>query len=193
LLQQPENADVLYNVGVALRQQGKDDEAAAAYRRTISLRPDYTETHYNLGNVLLTGGQLDDAVQSYEQALRCKPDHADARRNLRAALQAQAVARLNVANALRDKGRNEEAEREYRTTLRSDPGLLPARIKDHYMGIAAALANNIDRLGESSAHSRISGAASLFAPVKAPRRCCIHTPSAAMSRPKSAAEKRRRA
>ena len=128
LLLQPDNADVLYNLAVALRQQGRDDEAVAAYRATLARRPDYTEAHYNLGNLLLAQERCQEAARCYEQVLRLKPDHTNAQANLRAATRKQAEVTFNLGNALRDKGRNAEAEREYRAALHIDQGLLEARV-----------------------------------------------------------------
>ena len=40
------------NMGVALHNQGRLDDAIDAYKKSISLKPDYAETYSNMGNVL---------------------------------------------------------------------------------------------------------------------------------------------
>jgi tetratricopeptide (TPR) repeat protein len=71
-----------YNLGIALNNQGKTDEAIAHYREAIELRPSYAEAHYNLGRLLARKGQLDDAVTHYEKALEIDPADAEAQNNL---------------------------------------------------------------------------------------------------------------
>src|SRR5207244_3494410 len=58
-----------YNLGIALNDRGKTDEAIAQYQQAIELRPRYAEAHYNLARLLAQKGQLDDAVTHYEKAL----------------------------------------------------------------------------------------------------------------------------
>ena len=41
------------NLGTALRQKGKVDEAIVHYQKALQIKPDYGEAHYNLGNALL--------------------------------------------------------------------------------------------------------------------------------------------
>ena len=43
------HAEAHNNLGNALKDQGKLDEAVACYRRALQLRPDYAEAHNNLG------------------------------------------------------------------------------------------------------------------------------------------------
>ena len=53
---------------IALKDQGKLDEAVACYRRALELKPDYAEAHSNLGNALKDQGKLDEAVACYRRA-----------------------------------------------------------------------------------------------------------------------------
>src|SRR5947208_10830317 len=71
-----------YNLGIALNERGKTDEAIGHYQQAIELRPVYAEAHYNLGRLLAQKGQLDGAVAHYEKALEINPADAEARNNL---------------------------------------------------------------------------------------------------------------
>ena len=51
-------------LAIALSNDGQLDEAIAAYRQAIRLKPDYAEAHSNLGNALKDMGQLDEAIAS---------------------------------------------------------------------------------------------------------------------------------
>src|SRR5215218_9227965 len=46
----PSDAEIHNNHGIALGSLGRLEEAIAAYRRALAIRPDYAEAHYNLGN-----------------------------------------------------------------------------------------------------------------------------------------------
>jgi tetratricopeptide (TPR) repeat protein len=71
-----------YNLGIALNDQGKADEAIDHYQQAIALRPSYAEAHYNLGRLLAQKGRLDDAVFHYEKALDINPADAETQNNL---------------------------------------------------------------------------------------------------------------
>src|SRR5882724_8751886 len=71
-----------YNLGIALYDRGKTDQAIAQYQQAIDLRPRYAEAHYNLARLLAQKGQLDDAVTHYEKALEINPADAEAQNNL---------------------------------------------------------------------------------------------------------------
>ena len=79
-------AEVHYNLGLALANQGQLDEAALEYRLALESKPDHAEAHNNLGNVLLTGGQTDAAIAEYLRTLEVNPENAEAHYNLAVAL-----------------------------------------------------------------------------------------------------------
>jgi hypothetical protein len=78
----PDNANAQSNLGAALGQQGRLDEAQVHCREAVRLNPRFAEAHYNLGNVLASLGQLDEAASCFENSIRLKPDHVDAYQNL---------------------------------------------------------------------------------------------------------------
>ena len=61
------------NLGIAIKHQGKPDEAVAAYREAIRLQPDLAEDHAYLGNALQAQGKPDEAVAEYREAIRLSP------------------------------------------------------------------------------------------------------------------------
>jgi eukaryotic-like serine/threonine-protein kinase len=77
------------NLGVALRQQGKLDDAITQFGKAIELDPKVAEAHAGLGNALKGKGVLDEAIAAYRQAIRVKPDYALAHENLGSALGAK--------------------------------------------------------------------------------------------------------
>ena len=74
------------NLGVALKANGQVDEAIAACRQAIALKPDYAEAHKNLGGLLHGKGELEEAIAAYRQAIAFWPGYAEAWSNLGATL-----------------------------------------------------------------------------------------------------------
>jgi Flp pilus assembly protein TadD len=77
-----ENPRAHYNLGVALEQAGRVQDAIGHYEQALRLKPDYAEAQYNLGVALVRLGRLPEAMGHWEQALRIKPDYAKAENNL---------------------------------------------------------------------------------------------------------------
>jgi tetratricopeptide (TPR) repeat protein len=79
---QPKDPMAYYNLGIALADRDRLQEAIQCYQRTIELKPDYANAHYNMGNLLARAGQTQEAIDHYQWALRIHPDDAQARFNL---------------------------------------------------------------------------------------------------------------
>ena len=58
------------NLGLALLQQGKLDEAATSYRKALDLRPNEVEGLLNLGNILGDLGKAEEAIGCHPQGPR---------------------------------------------------------------------------------------------------------------------------
>jgi protein O-GlcNAc transferase len=143
----PGHADAYSNLGVALKNQGKLDEAIAAYCKAICIKPDHVEAHSNLGNVLRDQGKFDEAVAAYREAIRISPDQARAYSDLGVALADQgnfdeaaaiyrkaisikpdyAEAHFNLGNVLKDQGKLDEAVAAYRQAISIRPNLAVAQ------------------------------------------------------------------
>ncbi|MBE9092642.1 tetratricopeptide repeat protein [Tychonema sp. LEGE 07203] len=73
---EPDSANVLCLLGIALRQQGKVAEAIDFYDRAIAQNPDFVEAHLNKAHVLLDVGEYQRAIVSYEQVIKIQPNSA---------------------------------------------------------------------------------------------------------------------
>src|SRR5262249_42492425 len=71
-----------YSLANVLEAIGQRDEAVAAWREALRLRPDFPEALNNLGNTLHQLGKLAEAKAAFEEALRLKPDLPQAHNNL---------------------------------------------------------------------------------------------------------------
>ncbi len=100
------------NLGAALKELGRFDEAVASYDKAIRLMPDMAEPYSNRGNVLQELGRLNEAIASYDRAISLKPDYADAH--------------FNRGNALKNLMRFDEALASYERAIELRPGLAEA-------------------------------------------------------------------
>src|SRR5207245_2257744 len=75
-----------HNLGEAYRATGKLEDAIAAYRQALALKPDYAEAHKSLGIVLWDQGKLDEAIACFRHALALKPAYVHAHAGLGLAL-----------------------------------------------------------------------------------------------------------
>ena len=102
----PSSAYAYSNLGTALQELKRLDDALASYNKAIALKPDYAEAFNNRGNALLELKRLDVALASYDKAIALKPDYAEAFYNRGTALQEfnrldEALASYNKAIALK--------------------------------------------------------------------------------------------
>jgi len=84
-----EQAVHLYNEGVTLQAQGKTSLAESAFRRALSMQPEFAKAHNNLGNLLLEQEKWKPAEKSFRRALELLPDNAMLLGNIGKALHGQ--------------------------------------------------------------------------------------------------------
>jgi superkiller protein 3 len=117
----PHSPGALYNLAQALRAQGQLADAEIQYREAIRLKPDYAEAHNQLGSLLCDDKRdYDGALAAFRAVLRLKPDDAKYLTNL--------------GNALRGKGKVDEAIKCSKRAIALDPRYAPAHI-----GLGSAL------------------------------------------------------
>ena len=69
-------------MGIALKEQGKLEEAIEGLQQRPSIKPDYAEAYNNMGNALKDQGKLEEAIEAYNKSLFINPDNAEAVENL---------------------------------------------------------------------------------------------------------------
>ncbi|MDX2241866.1 MAG: tetratricopeptide repeat-containing glycosyltransferase family protein [Leptolyngbyaceae cyanobacterium bins.302] len=154
LLQQPDQANVLYLLGLANHQRGNLDAAVMWYERSIAVKPDYADAHNNLGVLLVQQGDLQQATVHYRAALQTNPNNAHAHANLGVILQQLnqfeaaivhhqtaiqldpnlAVAHTNLGHALKEIGQLDQAISHYQIARQ----LMPTN-PDAYQDLGDAL------------------------------------------------------
>ncbi len=141
----PNDPSLHNNLGIALFQMDRFEEAAREHQEAVRLSPNYLEAYVNLGADLRTLGRHSEAVDAFRHALRINPELGSIRSDLAAELQAagrapEANAELQHAaqdssstvegrgamgDALLHLGRTEEAIAQYRQALQIDPNSAP--------------------------------------------------------------------
>ncbi|MGP8198766.1 MAG: tetratricopeptide repeat protein [Limisphaerales bacterium] len=95
------------NLGNALCDEGRVDEAITHYQEALQIQPNQAEFHNNLGTAFRQEGRVDEAITQYQEALQIQPNEAEMR--------------YNLGNALLQKGRVDEAIADYQKVLQIKP------------------------------------------------------------------------
>jgi tetratricopeptide (TPR) repeat protein/serine/threonine protein kinase len=148
-------------LGAALRAKGELDQAIAACREAIRIKPDFAEVHNNLGVALADKHLLNEAIGEYRRAIDLKPDYAHAHNNLGKALREKrqvpdaivefrkaicidknyAAPHNGLGLSFVDLGRLDDAILEFREAIRIDKKFTAAR---HNLGRALQQKGQID-------------------------------------------------
>ena len=65
---------ISYNLGIALHSAKRLDDAAKAYTKAMTAKPEFAEAILNLGHVLKSLGKEDEARACWSKALAVKPE-----------------------------------------------------------------------------------------------------------------------
>lgn len=97
-----------FNAGLNAQNEGRLDQAVAAYRKAMLFNPNHALLHNNLGVVFYTLGQLEDAVTHYNKAIAIDPN--------------MPLALNNLAVTLNAIDRHDEAIPIFKRSLKFQPG-----------------------------------------------------------------------
>jgi tetratricopeptide (TPR) repeat protein len=108
----PKDPDVVYEMGSVLQQLGRPEDALEYFTRHLDMVDDDQQTLVQIGKCYTDLRRLDEAEAALRKALALGDD---------------AVAFYNLGVVLEDRGRDADAEREYRRAVDLGPGLAGAR------------------------------------------------------------------
>jgi tetratricopeptide (TPR) repeat protein len=110
----PDNTDAHNNLGVALADKGRMEEAIPHFKEALRLKPGDEKVYFNLGNTLARLKRFDEAITRYKEALRINPQFANAHNNL--------------GNTLAQAGRIDEAIGHFNEALNIKPDFEEAQM-----------------------------------------------------------------
>jgi protein O-mannosyl-transferase len=123
------------NLGAALNDAGRTEEAIAALDRALAINPDHTEAYYNLGRIFLAyPGRIGDAITLLKKAIELDPDYVDAY--------------VNLAAACNKGGKPAEAVKVAEEAIARSPGRPDAHFN---LGVAYVLTGNTDGAAREAA------------------------------------------
>jgi tetratricopeptide (TPR) repeat protein len=145
------------NLGAALLQEGRANEALQYFQNAVANNPTYTEAYNNLGGVLAQEGRYNEAMGALRTVLKINPNDAEAYNNLGNVFvqtgQGDEAAKLfktairiksdyaaphsNLGNYFLKSGRMDEAIAEYEEALKIEPDNI-----DALGGLALALSKS---------------------------------------------------
>ena len=137
----PEARSAHQNLGKALHNTGRLEEAVAAARIAVEKRPDSVDAHFNAGLALMGLNRFDEALEYYRRAAQLDPRYFEASFNTASMLMKlnrldeaveyfQAASKIkpqlpaplqNLAELYRQQGRYEEALEWYAAVIEIDP------------------------------------------------------------------------
>ncbi len=137
----PDSCMAHNNLGNALFQAGRTEEAFEHYQQALRIKADYPEAHFNLGVALVQAGRLPEAIEHFQHTLRLDHNFFEAHLNLglimakanrfpEAIESFQQAVKLksdypnlqyNLGLALAKAGRQKEAIESFQQALRLNP------------------------------------------------------------------------
>jgi len=110
----PNNANTLFDLSLALNKLNDRPGERAALEKAVALNPQFKLAHNQLGLFHMADGRLALARKEFQAALNADPQYAEARSN------------LGVLSSR--QGRHAEAEKMFRQAVEDDPGYIKARV-----------------------------------------------------------------
>lgn len=108
-------SDVIHNnLGAALLEQCRTNDAIREFQKAIGLNPGSVEAQSNLGDLLLIQGQTNQAISHFQTAIRYRPDYPSAH--------------FSLGYAFARQGKLPEAINEFKAGI----GFKDASAADHY-------------------------------------------------------------
>ena len=128
-VQQSPNSGVAHgSLGLAYQEQGRLEEAIAAYETAVRLMPNHYKAFYNLGLVYGQKGDFKNAVENYKKSIKSNPAFANAH--------------FNLASIYHQRGLIDDAIRHYRRVIELVPEDFEAR---NNLGVAYAMQGKLEQ------------------------------------------------
>lgn len=133
------NAEIVKNIALIYQQQGKKEEALAAYEDAIASNPEDVNLILNKANLYFSMGEKEKFKELMAQASEMAPDNPDLL--------------YNIGVISMEQGNLEEAREAYRRVLELDPSYVNAQLNlsTSYVNEGNSLIDEMNSLGTSRA------------------------------------------
>ncbi len=122
----PQNFRAHFNLGNALREEGRLAEAIKSYSKTLNIRPGWDKAYVNMGISLRSIGRVKEAIKHFYEGLDVNPRNPEIH--------------CNLGVALMQQGDLKEATRHFYEALRIKPNFAEAH---NNLGIVSAKQGNL--------------------------------------------------
>ena len=119
-------------MGLTFQDQGKLDEAIEAFKKAISLKPDYVIAYNKMGLTFQDQGKLDEAIEAYNKSIAIKPDYPEVY--------------YNMGLTFQDQGKLDEAIEAYDKSITLKPDYVDAFSN---MGVALGVQGKLNEAIEA--------------------------------------------
>ena len=140
-------AFIVWNInGVANKEIGRLNDALVAFKKTISLNPNFPEAYINLGTLFKRQGMIEEAMNAYKKALLLRPNYAEVFFNMAIIYKAQdniedaikyyekalsikpeyADAYINLGTIFKEQNQSEKALEKFKKVLSFNPNNIEA-------------------------------------------------------------------
>lgn len=111
-LENPENAKLYYNIGVAAYMNNEYDQAQKNFEQAAKTQDSNLQhdVQYNLANTYYRMGNLDEAIKGYENILKKFPDDIQAKENLEFSRQKQKEQQQKKSQSDKDKNNKDNKD-----------------------------------------------------------------------------------
>lgn len=122
------------NLGTALKDLGREDEALENFRQAVRFKPDHALANFNLGFSLAQTGETEQALKHFHAGLKTSPEDAKAH--------------FCLGMLYANNGETEKAVAHYNKSLQLDPNVAEAH---NNLGV---IRTNENKLDEAAKHFR---------------------------------------
>ncbi len=132
VIARPYNARGWYNLGTALVDEGRHEEALQCYQSVLQIMPNHAPAHYGLGTIWLDWGDVSKAIGYFQSAVRLDPEDA--------------ASHAHLGKALLYAGQYAAAEQSLREAIRLDRDYARAY---EYLGLLHVVRKELDQAAAS--------------------------------------------
>jgi superkiller protein 3 len=141
LKEDPNNAELLVNLGAAYQTNKNYDLAISYYNKSVAISPDSPVTYYYIGSAYHSKNNLEEAIKYYRKSVQLDPNNQQVKDTLKLAENDQVQIFLSQAIDLYNQKQYEQARLTIDKALKNDPDNASAY---YYLGLIMDAKSNFN-------------------------------------------------